>query len=226
MLSHADTTKSNLTALDQWTNTGEWGLAKSIAGSTTAKEWKSVTAGGTILYNGKAGKTTNILSKLKHGDVEVKAEFMIPKSSNSGIYFMERYEVQILDSFGKADDALTHGDCGGIYQRWDESVPDKSKRGFEGTKPSTNASTAPGTWQSFEISFRAPRFDESGKKLEHAKFVKVVHNGVVIHEDVEVTGPTRGGNSGPEVPSAPFKIQGDHGPVAIRKFEVKEANFE
>ncbi len=212
--------------LSQWNSTGEWAMAESISGSTTEMKWKSIKAGKAILFNGKSGKSTNIVSKATHSDVEVLVEFMIPKSSNSGIYFLDRYEVQILDSYGKADDALSHGDCGGIYERWDDSIEDPKKRGYEGTAPTTNASKAPGAWQQLMIAFRAPRFDATGKKSENARFVKVAHNGVVIHEDVEVTGPTRGGKAGEEAAEGHFIIQGDHGPVAIRKFQITPKNFE
>lgn len=215
----------DLLGLECWDAPGEWCHAGKVSGSTTEKKWSSVGPGAGILFNGKTEKSNNLVSKTSHGDVEVYAEFMIPKSSNSGIYFMERYEVQILDSFGKPDDGLKHGDCGGIYQRWDESREGKDK-GFEGTPPSTNASTAPGTWQKFHIVFRAPRFNAEGTKTENARFILVKHNGVVIHQDIEVTGPTRGGNSDKEVSSAPFKIQGDHGPVAFRKFTVKNLKLD
>ena len=66
----------------------------------------------------------------------------------------------------------------------------------------------------------APRFDENGKKTANAKFVKVVHNGVVIHEDVEVKGPTTAALGGPEKPRGPLMLQGDHGPVAYRKIKI------
>ena len=208
-----------------WTELSDWAMAGKVVGHPTKKEWKSIEPGDKLLYNGKAGKTGNLISKAEYGDVEVKVQFMIPKGSNSGIYFQNRYEIQILDSYGKADEALKHGDCGGIYERWDDEKEGKHK-GFEGTPPRTNATTAPGTWQEFHIIFRAPRFAEDGKKTENARFVRVVHNGVTIHENAEVTGPTRGGAAGPELASAPFKIQGDHGPVAFRKFEVKPLELD
>lgn len=207
-----------------WTETGEWAIAGEVQGSTQEKKWKSVTPGTGILYNGAEGKTLNIASKGAHGDAEIEVEFMIPKSSNSGLYLMSRYEIQILDSYGKADNAITVHDCGAIYERWDESKPEGSK-GYEGTPPSTNASSAPGTWQTYKIQFRAPRFDAEGKKTENARFIRVEHNGVVIHEDVEVTGPTRGGAEG-EVASAPLIVQGDHGPVAFRKLLVRHTQFK
>jgi len=214
-----------LVALDAWNDTGAWAKAGEVQGSTQEKKWKSVTPGDAVLYNGAEGKTTNMVSKGDHGDVEMEVEFMIPKSSNSGIYLMGRYEIQILDSYGKPDNGLSSGDCGGIYERWDDSKPEGSK-GYEGTAPATNASTAPGNWQTFQVQFRAPRFDAAGKKTENARFLRVVHNGVVIHEDVDVTGPTRGAAPGPEVPRGPITVQGDHGPVAFRKFLVKHTIFK
>lgn len=213
-----------LVDLAAWKETGEWAIAGEVQGSTQEMKWKAVAPGQGILYNGAAGKTVNLSSKGSHGDAEIEVEFMIPKSSNSGIYLMSRYELQILDSYGKADNAITVHDCGAIYERWDDSKPEGSK-GYEGTPPSTNASSAPGTWQTYRIQFRAPRFDAEGKKTENARFVRVEHNGVVIHEDVEVTGPTRGGADG-EVASAPIIVQGDHGPVAFRKFLVRHVEFK
>jgi hypothetical protein len=213
-----------LADLSAWTETGAWAMANEIHGSSQEKKWKSVTPGKAILYNGPEGKTINLTSKGTHGDVEVEVEFMIPKSSNSGIYLMGRYELQILDSYGKADNAISVHDGGALYERWDDSKPDGSK-GFEGTPPSTNASSAPGTWQTYKVLFRAPRFDAAGKKTENARFIRVEHNGVVIHEDVEVTGPTRGG-AADEVASGPVVVQGDHGPVAFRKLVVRHTKFK
>lgn len=216
----------DLNATSCWVEVGEWKMAGKVVGDPHAKKWKHVKPGTSILYNGDKGKSINLTSKQTHGDAELEIEFMIPKGSNSGVYLMNRYEVQILDSYGKADSDISYGDCGGIYERWDDSKPTKEEKGYEGTAPTTNACSAPGTWQKFHILFRAPRFDSSGKKSENARFVRVKHNGVVIHEDVEVTGPTRGGEAGPEVADAPLTVQGDHGPVAFRKFLVRPTKFK
>ena len=96
----------------------------------------------------------------------------------------------------------------------------KGKEGYEGHTPKRNASKAPGEWQTFDITFRAPRFDAAGKKVENARFIKVVHNGQVIHENVEMTGPTRGSKFENEAASGPIVIQGDHGPVAYRNLKI------
>ncbi len=158
-----------------------------------------------VLLNGDDGRGIDLLSKTMHGDCELYIEFVVPRGSNSGVYFQGQYEVQILDSFGRKDAELKYGDCGGIYN----TAP-----------PRTNASKAPGEWQSFDIIFQAPRFTD-GKKTSNAKFIKVAHNGTVIHENVEVKGPTTAALGGPEKPLGPLMLQGDHGPVAFRNIRLK-----
>jgi 3-keto-disaccharide hydrolase len=138
---------------------------------------------------------------------------MIPQGSNSGIYFQSRYEIQIFDSWGKK--TPSSGDCGAIYERW------KDGRGFEGHPPRVNASRPPGEWQSFDVMFRAPRFNSKGEKIANARFIKVVHNGQTIHEKVEVTGPTRASTFNDEKPAGPLMLQGDHGPVAYRNLRLR-----
>jgi len=166
-----------------------------------------------VLLNGPKGQTRNLLSKYEHGDVEAHVEFMVPTGSNSGVYFQGRYEIQILDSWGVKE--LKHGDCGGIYERWE------NEKGFEGHAPRINASRPPGQWQTFDVVFRGPRFDANGKKVANAKFIKVVHNGKVVHENVEVTGPTRAATFDDEKPTGPLMLQGDHGPVAYRNIWLR-----
>jgi hypothetical protein len=134
------------------------------------------------------------------------------QGSNSGAYFQGLYEIQILDSFGKT--ALAYGDNGGVYARY---IDGKS---VGGAPPRVNASKAPGEWQSFHVWFRAPRFDAAGKKIRNTRFEKVIHNGVTIHENVEVEGPTRASMSHAEAPLGPLMLQGDHGPVAFRRIEI------
>jgi hypothetical protein len=119
---------------------------------------------------------------------------------------MGRYEVQVLDSYGKPDERLGQGDVGAIYSA---------------AKPSRNASKPPGQWQTFDIVFQAPRFDASGKKTQNAKFLSVRLNGQEIQKDVEVKGPTGGELSREEKPTGPLLFQGDHGIVAFRNVRVK-----
>jgi hypothetical protein len=156
-----------------------------------------------------------LVTEQEFGDVEVHVEFCIPKHSNSGIYLMGRYEVQVYDSFGVEKDQYPGIECGGIYPRW------ISEKNVEGHSPRMNASKPAGEWQTFEITFRAPRFEAGGKKLENAKFVRVIHNGKIIHENVEVTGPTRATLWEDEKPTGPLRLQGNHGPVAYRNLTIK-----
>lgn len=135
---------------------------------------------------------------------------MLPRGSNSGIYLQGRYEVQLLDSWGVQ--TPKYSDIGGIYRNWET----EREKIYMGKAPLSNPAKAPGLWQKFKISFRAPRFDASGKKIENARFVYIDLNGVRIHDNVEVPLPTGGPIENNEKPLGPLMIQGDHGPVAIR----------
>lgn len=151
------------------------------------------------------------LSKPKFQDFTLHLEFKLsymPNArgqarSNSGIYMQGRYEVQVLDSFGLEG---RDNECGGIY----------------GVKaPDVNMCFPPLSWQTYDVEFTAPRFDDEGKKTANAR-ITVRHNGVLIHDDVEIPGPTRGApvKEGPD--PGPLYIQ-DHGnPLRFRNIWVVE----
>jgi hypothetical protein len=115
---------------------------------------------------------------------------------------------------------MVSGDCGGIYQRWDENR--QGEKGYEGTPPPVNACKEPGEWQTLFIKFKAPRFNDIGEKTSNALFEKVVLNGITLHENVEVTGPTRSSLDEKEEPLGHLMLQGDHGPVAYRNIKFKK----
>lgn len=168
---------------------------------------------GVLLNSPSAIDSSQLFTKLQHGDIDLQLDFMMPKGSNSGIYLQSRYEVQLFDSWMK--DSVSFSDCGGIYQRW------QNEKGFEGKAPLSNAAKAPGLWQHLSISFQAPRFDSTGKKISNAVFKEVILNGTVIHKNIEVTGPTRAAAFTDEKPMAPLMIQGDHGAVAFKNIRYK-----
>ena len=201
-----------------------WQLAAAVE-SDRHQRGSLVAKPGTGVLANLAGEETgdNLFTDWEHDDIELELDFMMPKGSNSGIYLQGRYEVQLLDSWGVH--APKFSDCGGIYQRWDDSRRE-GQRGYEGQSPRLNASRAPGLWQHYRIVFHAPRFDEAGNKIANARFARVEHNGVVIHENVEVTGPTRAAAFDDERPSGPLMIQGDHGPVAFRNIRYKRYTQE
>jgi hypothetical protein len=189
--------------------------------TTTAVRWDqsaanrldATSAPGPIIINGPGGRTADLISDSKFGDVEIYLEFLISKGSNSGVYVHGLYEVQILDSYGVEHPGVH--DCGAIYERWIDN------KGVGGSPPSRNASRPAGEWQSFHIWFLAPRFDAGGKKIENGRFLKVVHNGVQVQENIAVEGTTRAGMEFPEAASNPLMLQGDHGPVAFRNIYVR-----
>lgn len=164
-----------------------------------------VKPGGNAMVNAVTGhgQSHDIYSADKFGDMRLEVELMVPKGSNSGIYVMGEYEVQIFDSHGVAKPGA--GDMGAIYGA---------------NVPKVNACKAPGEWQKMVIEFRAPKFDDAGKKTANATFVKVELNGTVIHENVQVQGPTPSCLTGKEAPTGPIMFQGDHGAVAYRNIKV------
>ena len=151
-------------------------------------------------------KGVDIYTEEKFGDCTVKLEFLITRGSNSGVYLMGEYEVQIADSFAKSGRrGLGQGDMGAIYSA---------------AAPTLNATGVPGTWQTYEIEFVAPKFDANGNKTAKAMFKRVVLNDVLVQENVEVEGSTGGGLTGKEHPTGPLMFQGNHGPVAFRNIEI------
>ncbi len=200
--------------------TGTWTAAERVESDPADPKKLKITPGVGILVNGPTGRTVDLVSEREFGDIDLHVEFCIPKQSNSGIYLMGRYEVQIYDSFGVEKDQYPGIECGGIYPRWIDN------KNVEGHSPLVNASKAPGQWQSFDITFRAPRFDAAGKKIENARIIKVVHNGKVIQQNVELKGPTRGPIAEDEKPAGPLRLQGDHGPVAFRNLWLRPVTLQ
>jgi hypothetical protein len=147
-------------------------------------------------------KAGSIVTKQKFQDFKLHVEFMLPEvpsgakdkgSGNSGVYLQRRYEIQILDSYGREP---ANNSCGSLYRV---------------RKPDSNASKKRGEWQSYDITFHAARFDGEGKnarKVKNAR-VTVVHNGVLIHDNVEL--PRKTGSGQPEGPEPSAILLQDHG---------------
>jgi hypothetical protein len=209
---------SGSTGLEAWAKpTGDWFIAGTV--SLDPKNLKMLAAkpGTGILVNGPKGRTNNLISKQKFGDIEVHVEFMIPKGSNSGVKLEGLYEIQIFDSYGVKNPKAS--DCGGIYPR--AELKPKYHHIDDGVPPRTNAARPAGEWQTLDLIFQAPRFDASGKKIANARFVKVVLNDQVIHENVELKTPTGNAWRDKEIPTGPLLLQADHGPVAFRDVRVR-----
>jgi hypothetical protein len=152
-----------------------------------------VTADGTMELS-----SGNIVSKQEFGDAKIHVEFASPLKpsargqgrGNSGVYVHGRYEIQVLDSF--ALEGLDN-ECGGIYRI---------------AAPKVNMCLPPGEWQTYDITFQAPHFDASGKKTKNA-MMTVLHNGVAIHENLDVPKVTAHGIGEEEGATGPLLLQ-DH----------------
>lgn len=150
-------------------------------------------------YMEVAPGTGDICTKGKFTDFQLHVEFWLPLMAdqkgqgraNSGVYLQGRYEVQVLDSYGldSKDD-----DCGGIYRL---------------CPPMVNACRPPEQWQTYDIFFDAPWFNEYGTKIANAN-VSILHNGIWIHHNLEMPQPTPGSMTPESTEPGPILLQ-DHG---------------
>ncbi|MFZ9792577.1 MAG: 3-keto-disaccharide hydrolase [Gemmataceae bacterium] len=188
-----------------------------------AKNPKKLTSSsekGIILFNNN-DRIPDLITKQSFGDHEIHMEFMVAKGSNSGIKMHRLYEIQIHDSHGKTE--LTGEHCGGVYPRWD--IKEKKLAYIDkGVPPSKNVCKPAGEWQTLDITFIAAKFDESGNKIKNAHLPKVLLNGELIHDQVELKHGTGNNYKLKEHSKAPILIQVDHGPVAFRNIKVRELN--
>ncbi|MGC1618881.1 MAG: DUF1080 domain-containing protein [Candidatus Acidiferrum sp.] len=160
-------------------------------------------------------KTGELRTKETFGDCQLHVEFREPtpphgesqERGNSGVFLMGLYEVQVLDSY--ENKTYADGQASAIYGQY---------------PPQVNAARPPGEWQWYDIVFHGPRFDASGKLLRKARFT-VFHNGVLVQDNVEPTGPTAHGERPPYKPTPeklPLALQ-DHGnPVRFRNIWIRE----
>jgi lysophospholipase L1-like esterase len=185
------------TSLDAWNNGGQWKVADGVA--TVGKGDIRTTQG--------------------FGDCQVHLEFRIPtdtngkgqQRSNSGLFLMDNYEIQILDSFQDGTDKpVTYfdGQCGALYKQ---------------QPPAVNACRTPGKWQTYDVLFTRPRFHDDGTLATPGR-VSVVHNGVAIHVDTVIKGNTfyhAPPSYTKHADALPLRLQ-DHGnPVQFRNIWVR-----
>ncbi|MBM3333920.1 DUF1080 domain-containing protein [Candidatus Sumerlaeota bacterium] len=171
----------------------------------TNKNWKIYSDGSVGVFKGRS------LTRRMFGDVKLHVEFMCPYEpdgrgqgrGNSGVYLQNYYEVQVLDSFGLP---TKDNECGGIY-----SI----------AAPKVNASLPPLRWQTYDITFTAPRFGADGK-VAKPPTLTVLHNGIKIHDAVPAPRGTEKKTPGGEVKVGPIQLQDHSNPVRYRNIWAVE----
>ena len=195
----------------KWTMNADRVIGREYTAGGPAVKWK-LNGDGSMTV---AGGTGGIKTKQLFGDCQLHIEWRSPmepdslkgqRKGNSGVFFQERYEVQILNSYQNA--TYTNGQAGSIYKQ---------------TPPLVNACRPMGEWNTYDIIFTAPRFRQNGSQ-EKAGMVTVIHNGIVVQNATVIQGSTEYIGS-PKVQAhgkGAIKLQ-DHGnAVSFRNIWIRE----
>ncbi|WP_342804865.1 family 16 glycoside hydrolase [Alteromonas sp. M12] len=201
-----------------WQKVGDATITEDMLGFTLAQ-------GDAVLLN--RGKD-NLLVKgnllethQQYKDFHFSVDVNITPKTRSGISILGRYRINIADMY-KAK-KIRPTSMGGIDHRYDEER-ERNVR-YDGVKPKANPSKPPGQWQTLEIDFKAPRFDNDGLKTEYAQFISVKLNGVPIHKNQVATGPSQDAQYLNETSHGPIFLIGNSAPVAFRNLVIEPKDF-
>ena len=220
-------------AVEEWKSGIEWREPAVVTPGETAADPPAdalVLFGGTDLSQWKGGekwevkrgvataKGGTIRTEREFGDCQVHLEFRTPAKvkgsgqgrGNSGLHLMGQFEVQILDSY--ENETYFDGQAAALYKQ---------------SPPLVNASRPPGTWQTYDVVFEAPRFDEHGALVRPA-YATVLHNGVAVQVHQEILGDTAYNHppryNGTE--KGPLTLQFHGNPVSFRNIWVRELELD
>ena len=183
-------------------------------------EWKTLKDGSEAKWTVKDGfmevapKAGDIATKQEFGDCQLHIEWATPAEvkgdsqgrGNSGVFLMGHYELQVLDSYNNP--TYFHGQAGSIYKQH---------------APLVNVCRKPGEWQTYDIIFTAPKFDEMGKVTKRARMT-VLQNGVLVQNNAEIYGETFNDKPAlyiPHPPKGPIKLQDHNNPTRFRNVWIR-----
>ena len=187
------------------------GDATVLFGGTDLSKWQKGDAGGAPGWKVEHGymevmpEAGGIVTREAFGDAQLHVEWMSPlpvvgegqHRGNSGVFLMGRYEVQVLDSYGNI--TYPDGQAAALYGQY---------------PPLVNVSRPPGEWQTYDIVFHRPRFDAAGKVTSPARLT-VLHNGVLVQDNVVLSGPTA------DKARPPYERHADRLPISLQDHGTK-----
>lgn len=179
---------------DAWESSG-WLLSDITLDPEDPTRFLETPGNGALVNSGTP--LSDFRSKATFGDIAFRFSFQLPEGGDSGLYLMDRYELQLVDDPSQ---------CGGVI-----GAKNPRAKGYRG----------PGQWHILTGRFYAPRFDADGNKIADARFEEIAIDGVMVVGAASCDGPTGGGMPGPEVARGPLRFQANAGRVALGDVRVK-----
>jgi len=195
-------------ALDAWQAEG-WRLVDAELSPRDPTTFVIHEGVGALVNDGEA--PTDLVGRYPLADGAYHIEFMLPEGGRSAVRLLGRYGIALVDeALAAAKDAPATGTILGPTRESDRP-------------PASDVYAGAGRWHALDVELRAPRFDETGRRTQAARLLRVAIDDVVVHEDVELDGPSRGGPPG-EVAEGPLVVDGTSGLLALRTIRVRPHN--
>ena len=161
----------------------------------------------TVIHQG--GTRSDLVGRFNHAAVEASIPFFLPPEGRATVYFAGRYGISVRQT--TKGTPLTPESNGGILPTANNS----------GRTPNFEVWNRPGEWHSLNVIFIPPAFDDAGNKIRNARFGRVRIDDTLLHENVELTGPTDGAPMTDEAPTGPLVLRAEGSPVAFRQIGMR-----